>query len=337
MGAMPIRQSSHTEVVAEGRTVTVTNPSNLYERPTVLERYPDGATGESSFQKRSPARRPGWIETVTVRTRSSRCSTRCATTWAERSQDGERQGARGLRAPLRYAAAPMGPLVAPRSTRPDESAVCRICAGPASWRYSVCTSCRDVAVSLGRPLLPVRAITTVTSSSTIYRALRQYKSATHVAARRQTAFLASLLAGFAHAHVSSMPLGSADTTVVVPSGPGGRPPPHPLSTVAADAGLGPVSPWLSVRTARSGAVGRRRACRDAFVASPDVAGRRVLLLDDVYTTGAHLQSAAAALHDAGAAEVQALVIARFARSPLPGASAMPLPCRRDPVRGSPTG
>ena len=43
-------------------------------------------------------------------------------------------------------------------------------------------------------------------------------------------------------------------------------------------------------------------------------GRRVLLLDDVMTTGATLQSAAAVLLAAGAAEVGALV---FARTPAP--------------------
>ena len=38
----------------------------VFERPTVLKRYPDGATGEPFFQKRAPARRPEWVETVRV-------------------------------------------------------------------------------------------------------------------------------------------------------------------------------------------------------------------------------------------------------------------------------
>jgi DNA ligase D-like protein (predicted polymerase) len=82
-----------TEVEVDGRTVTVTNPSKVffstrgetkldlvryylsvgegalrgvYERPTVLKRYPNGAEGEFFFQKRVAASRPEWLETVTV-------------------------------------------------------------------------------------------------------------------------------------------------------------------------------------------------------------------------------------------------------------------------------
>ena len=85
--------SPFTELEAAGRLVRVTNPDKVffpargetkldlaryylavgdgalrgvYERPTVLKRYPDGATGEPFFQKRVPERRPEWIETVQV-------------------------------------------------------------------------------------------------------------------------------------------------------------------------------------------------------------------------------------------------------------------------------
>lgn len=81
------------ELEVDGRTVIVTNPSKpffsargetkldlvryyvavgegalrgVYERPTVLKRYPDGADGDFFFQKRVPANRPEWLETVTV-------------------------------------------------------------------------------------------------------------------------------------------------------------------------------------------------------------------------------------------------------------------------------
>ena len=49
-------------------------------------------------------------------------------------------------------------------------------------------------------------------------------------------------------------------------------------------------------------------------ALPQIQGRKLLLLDDVMTTGATLSSAAQALHQAGAAQVQAVVLARTPRA-----------------------
>ena len=41
-------------------------------RPLVLKRYPDGAGGESFYQKRAPSSRPPWVETAEVRYPSGR-------------------------------------------------------------------------------------------------------------------------------------------------------------------------------------------------------------------------------------------------------------------------
>ena len=48
----------------------------------------------------------------------------------------------------------------------------------------------------------------------------------------------------------------------------------------------------------------------AFTASSRVAGQRVLLVDDVFTTGATARAAASALRDAGASHVEMLTLAR---------------------------
>ena len=48
-----------------------------------------------------------------------------------------------------------------------------------------------------------------------------------------------------------------------------------------------------------------------FTATRGLDGERVLLIDDTWTTGAHAQTAAAALLDNGASTVAALVIGRF--------------------------
>jgi hypothetical protein len=53
-----------------------------------------------------------------------------------------------------------------------------------------------------------------------------------------------------------------------------------------------------------------------------VEGRRVLLIDDTWTTGAKVQSAAVALHDAGAISVTALCVARWCRDDWPDHKAL---------------
>jgi len=60
------------------------------------------------------------------------------------------------------------------------------------------------------------------------------------------------------------------------------------------------------------AAARRRNVRDAFAVRrrAAVAGRTVVLVDDVLTTGATALACAARLHDAGAREVRLLTVAR---------------------------
>jgi DNA ligase D len=89
---VPSRNPS-LELEVDGLPVTVTNPDKVFfsargetkldlvryylavgpgalrgvfERPTVLKRYPNGAEGEFFYQKRVPPKRPEWIQTVTV-------------------------------------------------------------------------------------------------------------------------------------------------------------------------------------------------------------------------------------------------------------------------------
>lgn len=62
----------------------------------------------------------------------------------------------------------------------------------------------------------------------------------------------------------------------------------------------------------SGAEARRKNVRGAFVAAPVVAGKTVLVVDDVMSSGATLNETARALKKAGAIKVINLIVARAA-------------------------
>lgn len=65
--------------------------------------------------------------------------------------------------------------------------------------------------------------------------------------------------------------------------------------------------------AKARAENMRGAFRVTAEGRPEIAGRRVLVIDDVYTTGATVKAVTRALKRAGAVDVDALVFARVAR------------------------
>jgi predicted amidophosphoribosyltransferase len=189
----------------------------------------------------------------------------------------------------------------------------------------VCWCCRAVSSSLGpgtRPSPIVVPVALCRTGDPLHAVLRGYKDARVVAARRHfRTSLGAHLGRFLSTHDRCITeaAGSAwDSVAIVPSA--ARPPrararvgahavDHPLGEVVRSvpclSGLGRVD----MRTGR-GTADHLAPSPDAFEVGDGARGRRVLLLDDTWVTGARARSAAASLHDAGAHVVAVVVAGR---------------------------
>ncbi len=100
-----------------------------------------------------------------------------------------------------------------------------------------------------------------------------------------------------------------DTVTIVPSS-GARTGPHPLENVVSMApAVGPLYRPLLARGAE--AITHNQASDGGYQVTTPVAGRRIVLVDDTFTTGGRVQSAASALQRAGATVVAAVVAGRI--------------------------
>jgi predicted amidophosphoribosyltransferase len=196
--------------------------------------------------------------------------------------------------------------------------VCGICRGPARARSDFCWCCRKVCSVLGEsPGSMPRVVPMVVfrPGDSWNLVLRRYKDAPVVAARRYFAnLLAAEIQCFFDVHgdcIRRQTAGFGAYCVVPTSRPQPRATsPHPLEVVLA--GVSAFTRLDTVRLSPSKPAHHLQPDAEAFVPADaaDVAGRRVLVVDDSWVTGARALSAVAALRSAGALVAGVVVVGR---------------------------
>lgn len=213
-----------------------------------------------------------------------------------------------------------------------------MCSAQVSPRYTICRGCAVIARQLGGDLVPVLPVRVAPRGAPLHRLLVAYKAAPSTFVRTEAAKrLSCALADFLARHQGQLdPAGRpVQLLATVPSTGPGRPSwhgAHPLVAVV-EAACGPLergerpSGWSAVPLERGpGELGHLRAAPDAYrVRDPATACLRprapLIVVDDLYTSGAHAQSAARALRDAGHDVVAVVPIGRLVRASDPRAAA----------------
>jgi hypothetical protein len=187
----------------------------------------------------------------------------------------------------------------------------------------VCFACRLVARRLGAVLAPVLPMRMCPLPGPLYTVLMGYKEAPVAEARaRFGPIVRSLAAAFLGAHadcIAALAGGPPQFVLPVPSTarPGGSPIARVPGLAAAVESALPGVRWTGLLCRTREPVGHMHPSARAFAVPPTlrcrVAGRRLVLLDDTYVSGARSQSAAAALRRAGAASVVIVAMGRVLR------------------------
>ena len=190
--------------------------------------------------------------------------------------------------------------------------VCDVCHGAPNERFSRCYSCWETVDQVSFPVQWVVPISLYRVGQQLHHVLRSYKDSSVPSLRQGSKVaVAAILGRFLsdHAPCIRTATGAAwDGIVVVPS-TRDRPGQHPL-----EAALELLKNWpneiINCLVRGDVEIAHGRADDRGFHVSNHVMGRALLLVDDTFTTGARLQSAASALHLAGARVVAGLVIGR---------------------------
>jgi len=194
-------------------------------------------------------------------------------------------------------------LVVP--ARANDDRTCDICTNVTLDEFELCDSCLLAEQKLSYVCRRVIPICWYSKPSAMRDRLTGYKSDDEPD-ERSGKELACIFSRFFVEHETRLrtEVGHWDLITVVPSTT--RNPPHPLEK-ALDACAYWDLPLDSCLARGPGELGYRKYSDAGFTSTTDIAGKRVLMLEDVFTTGSRSLSAASAIHQAGA-EAAAIVV-----------------------------
>lgn len=187
--------------------------------------------------------------------------------------------------------------------------VCRTCFNLTDG-YERCFAC-----ARGVPWLDAMApISYSVGSEQLHQALASYKRLSGELARRRRSELTAVLWRFLNAHEGCIACAAGTSSfrivTTVPSGDRDRDANHPLRTIIGEL-VGPTRGRHERLLRRSAVdVHPHEFNPEKYLPARSLKNEPVLLIDDMWTTGASAQSAAAALKAAGAGPTAAVVIGR---------------------------
>jgi predicted amidophosphoribosyltransferase len=187
---------------------------------------------------------------------------------------------------------------------------CGRCRTWTKWTTGECWNCAKNRQILGVPAPPLDMVSLYNKPSQLRDWMTGYKGRVDESepfVPEYVDVVKALIARFFYEHGSRLQdRGSIDVITVVPSS--SRTGPHPLETLLRELPL--TIPVESLLRRGPGELSFNKPSVDGFEPIKPAAPRRVLLVDDVCTTGARINSAAYALEEAGHKLVGQFVVAR---------------------------
>lgn len=202
---------------------------------------------------------------------------------------------------------------------PAGPGVCRVCHTFVASDFECCYQCNEARRSLTSTVEAIDFVALAVKGEQLARELAVYKGTNHVAASRTRFTLSAVLWRWLVEHEDCV-AEAADVVrfpvvTAIPS-TGGRTT-HPLDDMVGRAIKATADRYRPVLRVPPGSPGDRSFAEDRFEAEPPPGHEvPVLLVDDTFTSGAHVQSAAAALRAAGWGPIGVVCIGRhFNRRP----------------------